>query len=90
MSANQHLSRRCPAIMNDPRVLSNWQPTRVITDNMARANGFDPTNLNSNEFRKFLQQNGSAIRAQESAFLKQNYACPRPVPKIHIVKPYAV
>lgn len=88
MSANKHSQRGCPAIMNDPRVLANWEPNQVITDKLAVANGFNPRSLNSNEFRAFLQRNGNNIREQEQAHLRKSYACPRPTPTVSIVRPY--
>lgn len=88
MSANKHLSRGCPAIMNDPRVLANWDPNSVIVGKLALANGFDPHSLDSNKFRAFLQQNANAIRDQENVHLRQVYSCPRPVKNVEIVRPY--
>lgn len=89
MSSNKHLSRGCPAIMNDPRVLANWKPNRVITEQLAVANGFNPASLNSNEFRAFLQHNANALRLQEQAHIRQAYSCPRPVHIVEITRPYA-
>jgi hypothetical protein len=89
MSANKHPKQGCPVITHDTRVLSNWEPTRVITEKIALANGFNPSGLNSNEFRAFLQNNANAIRAHEQAHLTKAYACPLPVNKTEIMRPYA-
>lgn len=89
MSSNQHLERKCPAMMSDGRFLSNWESSQVINDKIAITNGFIPGKMDNNRYRQFLQHNGNRLREIEWKHFRENYSCPRVSKAIPIEYPYA-
>lgn len=65
----QYPSSRCPGIINDSRFLSNYLPSAQLATKIADANGLQ----DSNEIRRFLQNNAVQLINQEhNAILKDN------------------
>jgi hypothetical protein len=71
MSNNIFHKDGCPAIMTDGRFLTNFIPASEITDEIKRINGIN----NSNEFRRFLQDNALKLINAEKQYLYQNNLC---------------
>jgi hypothetical protein len=71
MSNNIFHKDGCPPIMTDGRFLTNFIPASEITDEIKRINGIN----NSNEFRRFLQDNSLKLINAEKQYLYQNNLC---------------
>ena len=61
----------CPAKMNDGRLHTNYMLNSKLVSYIKEVNGLK----NDNEFRHFLQKNGTSILNKERDFLKNNKVC---------------
>jgi hypothetical protein len=60
-----------PAMMSDGRVLSNWQPTAVLNDQIRTRE-----NLRTNtEYRQYLQKNATSIMDFDKSIACQQTGC---------------
>ncbi|AYV85305.1 MAG: hypothetical protein Satyrvirus10_6 [Satyrvirus sp.] len=70
-SNNVYYSDGCPALMSDGRFMTYHNSSNELTDAMRKLNGFK----NSNEFRKFMQNNGNLFMNSEINHIKKQNTC---------------
>ena len=68
---NRYYKYGCPALMSDGRFLTSYVDSDVLNQYIRHANKLN----SSNDFRHFLQKNGSAIINKERASLIKNNTC---------------
>lgn len=78
----------CPALMSDGRLYTSHVSNQTLTDAMKRAYGFDVCKFDNNDWRRFLQQNATAIMQRQNAYYTKNYRCHLPVRPMKIELPY--
>ena len=61
----------CPAIMSDGRFMTNYTSTQKMVANIKQMNNI----TDENEFRAFLQKNGSGLIEKQKKFLLQSKMC---------------
>jgi len=62
---------KCPALMDDSRLFTNYLPSSKLNQYVKKVNNIS----NENEYRAFLQKNGSKIMNNERSFMSLNKRC---------------
>lgn len=70
-SSNVYYKDGCPAIMSDGRFVTYQNSANELTEAMRKLNGFK----NSNEFRNFMQNNGTQFMELERNHIQQESTC---------------
>ena len=68
---NIYFEYGCPPLMNDGRFLTNYVRSNIFDQNIRNINNIK----SSNEFRHFLQNNGSTIMNNVKGYLRENNTC---------------
>ena len=66
---------KCPALMNDSRLLTNYLPNSKLNTYVSKINNL----TNNDQYRIFLQKNASKIMENEKKFIENNKKCNFPV-----------
>lgn len=70
-SNNVYYKDGCPALMNDGRFITYYNSTNELTNQIQKLNGFK----SANQFRTFMQTNGSTIMATERLYQIRKNTC---------------
>ena len=62
---------KCPAKMNDGRLFTNYLPNSTLNSYVKKVNNI----TSENDYRQFLQKNGSKIMDNERTFMSLNKKC---------------
>ena len=70
-TSNVHYKDGCPALMSDGRFITNYNSSSELTDAMRKLNGI----RSPNEFRTFMQKNGSLFMDAERKHIEKENTC---------------
>lgn len=92
MNADDFFYRyRCPAMMADGRIFTNYASSQTIVDAIRATNGWQYPKFDNNDLRSLMVKNADKIMQRERVFVAKTRACRFPPRRkvIIIDPPYA-